>query len=99
MQKDGGTCLQRLLSLSHATLDRVKGWETQLMRRVFRFKEENEMRADYYTRTERVARKIWTKMKLPFLSEVIADSLWGAMGWVCDQWPNAVINTLKQVFR
>ena len=36
-------------------------------------------------------------MKLPFLSEVIAESLWRAMGWVFDEMPNSVINTLKQV--
>ena len=37
-------------------------------------------------------------MKTPFLSDVIAECMWRAMGWVCDQGPNAVINTLKQVF-
>ena len=38
-------------------------------------------------------------MKLPFLSEVIAESMWRAMGCVCDGRPNAEINNLKQVFR
>ena len=38
-------------------------------------------------------------MGLPFLYEVFAESLWRAMGWVCDEGPNAVINTLKQVFQ
>ena len=34
-------------------------------------------------------------MKLPFLSEVIAESMWSAMGWVCHQSPNVVINTFE----
>ena len=38
-------------------------------------------------------------MELLFLSEVIAESLWRAMGWVCDERPNAVMNTLKHVFK
>ena len=33
------------------------------------------------------------------MSEVIAESMWRAMGWVCDQRPNADINTLKHVFK
>ena len=77
------------------TRDRIKRWETKAMRRVFRFKK----RANYCTRAARVARKVRTMMKLPFLSEVIAESKWRAMGWVCDEGPNAVVNTLKQVFR
>ena len=76
VQQDGGTCLLRLFfgsenwSLSQAALDRIKAWETKAMRRLVRFKrEEDEMWAEYCRRTARVARKIWTKMKLPFLSE------------------------------
>ena len=42
-------------------------------------------------------RKIWVKMNLPFLSDVIAASTWRAMGWACDERPNAVVNPLKQV--
>ena len=57
------------------------------MRRVFRFKkEEDETWANYCTRTARVAKKI-------------AESMWRAMGWVYNEKPNAVIHTLKQVFR
>ena len=33
------------------------------------------------------------------LPEMIADSMWRAMGWVCDEKPNALIHTLKQVSR
>ena len=34
-----------------------------------------------------------------FLSEVIAESMWRAMGWILDESPNTVINSLKKVFR
>ena len=43
--------------------------------------------------------KTWVDMELHFLSDMIAESMWRAMGWVFDERPNAVINTLKQVFR
>ena len=42
--------------------------------------------------------KIWVNIGLPLLSEVLADSMWRAMGWVCER-SNAVINTLKHVLR
>ena len=38
-------------------------------------------------------------MDILFLSEVIAESMLRAMGWVCDERPNSVIRTLKEVFR
>ena len=44
-------------------------------------------------------RHLWIQMGLPFLYEIIADSIWRAIRWVCDQRPNAVIDSLKQVFR
>ena len=70
------------------------------MSRLFRFKkEEDGTWAKYCTSAARIVRIIWFNMELPFLSEVIAESMWRAMGWVCDERPNAVINTLKQVFR
>ena len=51
-------------------MDRIQGLETKAMRRLFRFKkEEDETWAGHYTRTARIARKIWSKMKLPFLSD------------------------------
>ena len=65
------------------------------MRRLFRFKEEKDGSwLDGYARTCRIARKICVKMNLPFLTQVIAESTWRAMGWVCDARPNAVITTL-----
>ena len=54
-------------------------------RRDVYFVKGDDMCAHCFTRTATVARKIWTKMKLQFLSEVIAESMWRAMGWVCDQ--------------
>ena len=46
-------------------MDRIKRWETTVMRRAFRFKkEEDETWANCRTRAARVARKIWTKMQL-----------------------------------
>ena len=43
--------------------------------------------------------KIWVHMRSPFLYEVIEESMWRAMGWVCDERTNAVIDSLKSVFR
>ena len=46
------------------------------MRRLFRFrKKEDETLAEYNTMTARIARKIWTEIKLPIQSEVIAESM------------------------
>ena len=70
------------------------------MSRLFRFKKQKEETwIDYYARACRTARKIWVQMGLPFLYEVIAESMWRARGWVWDGKANAVINTLKSVFR
>ena len=70
------------------------------MNRLFRFKrEKDETWADYYVRTCRTARQIWVQMGLPSLHEVIAESVWRAMEWVCDERPNAVIHTSKTRFQ
>ena len=45
-----------------------------------------------------MARKIWIKMGLSFLYEISAESMWRAMGWVCDEKSNAVINSVRKVF-
>ena len=46
----------------------IKGWETNAMRRLFKFNQkEHETVVGYCTMTARAARTIWTKMKLPFL--------------------------------
>ena len=57
-------------------LDRIQGWETKAVRRfVLIQKKEDETRAEYCTRTARIARKIWTEMKQSFLFEVIPESM------------------------
>ena len=87
-------------SWTQKALEKMKGWETKAMSRIFRFKREKEETwTDYYTRTCKTSRKTWVKMGLPFLCEAITVSMWRAVGWVCDDRPNAVVDTLKQVFR
>ena len=61
--------------------------------------DKEETWVDYYARTCKTARKTWIQMGLLCLYEVIAGSMWRAMGWVCDERPNAVINTLRNVHR
>ena len=70
--------------------DRIRSWKTKATRRLFRFKRQRcETLTGYCTRTARAARTIWKKINLPFLTEMIADSL------TCDTRPNAVLTTLK----
>ena len=51
--------------------------------------EKEETLVDYHARTCKTPRKMWVQMCLPFLYEVIAESMWRAMGWVCFERPNA----------
>ena len=61
-------------SWSQAILDRITGWETKAMRRLFRFKKkEDENFTVYCQRTARAVRTMWAKRKLSFLSEVIVE--------------------------
>ena len=70
------------------------------MIRLFRFKRvKDETGVEYHTSCCKAARKIWIQMALPFLYGMIAESMWRGVGWVCDQRPNAVIDSLKQVSR
>ena len=63
------------------TSERIKGWDSKTMLRVFRFKRHKEETwVDYHTRTCKMARKISIQMSLPFLYEVIAESVWRATG-------------------
>ena len=87
-------------SLTIQTMDRIKRWETKIMMRLFRFRRgKDETLVDYHTRCCKAARKIWIQMGLLLLYDLIAESMWRAMGWVCDQRPNAVVASLQQVFR
>ena len=46
------------------------------------------------------SRKIWVQLGLLFLYEKIAESMWRAMVWVCDEKKvNAVIFYLKKVYK
>ena len=55
------------------TLEKIKGWETKTMLRLFRFKRHKEETwVDYHARTCNMARKISIQMGLPFLSRVRA---------------------------
>ena len=49
-------------------------------------------------RTARAARIIWKKMKMPFLSEMIAESMWKAMTWACDTRSHAVFQSLRHAY-
>ena len=51
---------------------------------------------DHQARTWKTARKTWTQMGKPFMYEVIAGNMWRAVGWNCDEGPNAVIDTKKK---
>ena len=61
--------------------------------------KEEETLAEYCRRTARIARTIWTKMMLPFLSDVIPESIWRVMGGACDPKPIAVLKTLKYALK
>ena len=79
-------------------METIKGWETKTMARLFRLtRPKNQSWVDYHARTFLIARKIWVQMGLPFLCEKIAESMWRAMGWVCDEKSNVVIFFLKKV--
>ena len=72
--------------------DRINRWETKMMMRLFRFKRgTDETWVEFHIRCCKAARKIWIQMGLPFLNEFIAESMRRAVGWVCDQRPDAVV--------
>ena len=84
-------------SWTFQTMDRIKRWQTKMMMRLFRSKRgKDETWVEYHPRCCKATRKIWIQMGLPFRFETIAESMWRAMGWVCDQRPNAVTDFLKQ---
>ena len=70
------------------------------MMRLFRFKRgKDETWVEYHTRCCKAARKIWIQLGLPFPSAKIAENMWRALGWVCDQRPNAVIDFTEAGFQ
>ena len=106
LQQKGGTSLQRLLLWMRELVMEPNGdGQDQRMgnkdeeEALIRFwKKDDETLLGCCTRTASTARTIWKQLKLPFLSEAIAGSMWRAMGWICDQRPNAVLQSLKQFF-
>ena len=44
-----------------------------------------------------MVRKIWVKMKLPFLYEKLRKvSMWLAMGWACNEKENTLIDSANE---
>ena len=57
-------------------MDKIRGWETKVLRRLFRMKKmEDGTVHGYCTRTARAATSIWKKMKPPFISEIVVESM------------------------
>ena len=62
------------------TMEKIKGWETKTMMRLFRFKrKKDETWVKFHARTCIMARNICIQMGLPFLHEKFAESMWRAM--------------------
>ena len=71
-------------------MDRIKRWETKMMMRLFRFKRgTDETWVEFHARCCTMARKMWTQMGMPFLYEIIAESM-------CDPWDGYVIRDQMQ---
>ena len=76
---------------------KTKGWETKNNDEIIPTEMTDEKWLEYHTRTCGKVRKIWRQMNLPFLYEKMAGSFWRAMGWVCDEQTNTMIDSLKRV--
>ena len=84
-------------SWTRQTVEKIERWETKIMTKSFLLERQKEGTwVEYETRTSTMARKIWVQMKLPFLflKKKIAESVWRAMGWACNEKWNAVIFSL-----
>ena len=76
-------------SWSRKAMEKIKGSETKMMRKLFKFRWKDDLTVTQYCRrTARMSKTIWKKMELPFL-------FWRAVGWVCDQNPNAVLRPAR----
>ena len=54
-------------------MDRIRGWETRNLRRLFRMKKHETVEG-YCSRTASTVRSMWKQhVKLPFLTELIAE--------------------------
>ena len=74
-------------SWSQKTLDRIEGWETKAMRRSCRFKKKED--ETLTGSCQRTAKGGWNDLDRDEAApcEVIAESMWRAMGWACDPKP------------
>ena len=64
-----------------AILDRSEGLKIKAVRRLFRFERmEDDLLKEDCMRSARAARFIWKKMKFLFVSEMMTESMWRAMG-------------------
>ena len=82
------------------TLEKIKGWETKTMIRLFVFERQTEETwVGYNTRTCNVARKIWVQMRFHFYCTKKLQKVWRAVGWVCDGKVDTVTNSLKKVYK
>ena len=87
-------------SWSQATLNRIKRLETKAMSRLFRVKKRKRWTGAWLLHESlKECQKILVKMNLLFLSSVIAEGMCTAMGWFFYERRNAVIHTLRQVFK
>ena len=76
----------------------LRDGESKDMTRLFRFKKRKRTRRDFGRMLHKDGeggKNDWTRMKLPSLSEVIAERMWRAMGWACDPQPHVAVKTLK----
>ena len=71
---------------------KIKEWETKTKTRLVRFKEKGRgdipgiLHEDHGN-----SKNDLQKTKFPISSEMLAESMWRAMGWTCDSKPNAVL--------
>ena len=70
------------------------------MTKLFRLRrQKDETWVECHTRTCMMARIIWGQTNLSFLYEKIAEGMWRAMGSVCDEKTNALMDSLKKVYK
>ena len=77
-------------------MDRIKGWETKAMRRLFRFERKEDETLRMMDKDGDGGKNELEKDEAPFFfSEMLVESVWRAMGWTCHTRTHAVLTTLK----
>ena len=84
-------------SWTQKTLDRIKGWETKAIKSSISLQKMRHGLT--ITRELGEWPGKWVQMGLPFLYAVNAENVWRAMGCFCDDRSNAVVDSLKRVFK